>query len=1621
MKASINIATLNMNGLNAPSSGMDYKGKWSMINQTLNKHKIAILALQETHLDEEALDNIRNCFGRKMQIFHSEDPHAPRTTAGVAFVINKSLIRPREVTARELSPGRALYLKVKWLETETTTLINIYAPNNRTIHPTFWKDIDTKRTTKRLAKPEFVLGDFNVTEDPIDRCPARPDDIHATDALRDTRFAWEIQDAWRLAHPSERQYTYRAEAAGHQIKSRLDRIYTTRRISPMIFDWEITPSAVPTDHWMVRVKYAPADAPTIGKGRWTLPTHMLKNKKVLKALAARGMRLQADLERLRHEQQDRETMNPQRLWQSFKDDIRMIAKRMAKETHHKINSRVNKLEQDIKSIASNPNLDTDDNLKTNEAFLANELAHLEKKLAKQRKDNLAAELTAHGEKLGGIWSAINKEKKPRDLIRRLKNPNIEQVIYERDSQRMANLARDYHETLQSADLRHLDDFEERIDTLGDKIPENQTLEDPDSTHMNKRITTAQVEMALHLAKNGSATGLDGCPYELWKALQSHQEHAKKANKPSFDIVQALTTLMNDIQNFGVDERTDFALGWMCPIYKKKDPTDISNYRPITLLNTDYKLLTKVLAIQLMDNIEKLIHSDQAGFIPRRSIFNHIRLAKAIITYAEITEEDGAIVALDQEKAYDRIRHDYLWRILEKFKLPQQFINTIKSLYRGAQTRVAINGMLSSPFNITRGIRQGDPLSCILFDLGIEPLACTIRKDNNLKGITIPGLNSPIKITLFADDTNLFLSKEDRFDDAQNLLEEWCKVSGAKFNIDKTEIIPIGTPDHRQTIIDTRKINQRDNAPLAARIRIARDGDAVRVLGAWIGNRTNDVTPWEPILEKIKKNLDRWGRSHPTMRGRKIIIHAIVGGHTQFLTKAQGMPSHIEDALTRMIRNFMWGDDSSPRLTLDFLQTPPISGGLNLLDIQARNEAIEIIWLKAYLNMSPTRPTWARITDLIIDASAPHEIKKEARINSFLQAWDAPQSGPRRAYMNNDTIRMLEAARKHKTNLAAIRIAPHLRHQLPAWHHIASAPCSMNNEESRCLLSRHEVRTVADLIRISARIRTPNATLNAPHTPEQYCICRECIYNRLEGCRNPHRCASEALKRLQKISPRLNPLSPSNRHGGLSLTKRRKAMNRTAKKNGEAIIFDPSITSKEDLAECFRTFTNPDRIANVSAKRLLTQPTNLRHQEVEVYTDGSCINNGKANAACGSGIWFGPNDDRNRAMRIPGEVQSNQVGELAAVIVAAEQTPASWPLKIYTDSKYVIEGLTTHLSTWEDQGWIGIQNAQLFKRAAYLLKRRSAPTSFQWVKGHEGNQGNEESDRLAREGVNKQEPDELNLKVPIEYDIQGAKLKALTQALAYRGIQESKGSQERQTTENNLDNIREAIERYNGAAETNESLWRNTRNPAIRIKIQQFLFKSIHSTQKIGPFWSKTRRYQHRQLCRTCNTIETMEHILLNCNEIAVRTIWELAKNHWPHEDIPPPELSIGIILGCGSVKAPRAAQNQGPNRSKGPTRLLQILVSESAHLIWVLRCERVIQKRRANEAEIKARWTNAINRRLTDDKINATRIKRDKRTERKVKSTWEAILARSQDLPDQWLHNREVLVGRRAGPPIRGP
>lgn len=321
--------------------------------------------------------------------------------------------------------------------------------------------------------------------------------------------------------------------------------------------------------------------------------------------------------------------------------------------------------------------------------------------------------------------------------------------------------------------------------------------------------------------NDKAAGLDGIPIELWKLLHQQYKSAKANEKHKYcNITIVLTKIFKDIAENGITEGSAFNEGWMCPIYKKKEADNIANYRPITILNTDYKILTKAIATRLTDIALAIIHPDQAGFIRGRSIFDQIEQIATTINYARLKEINGVIVALDQEGAYDKITHPYLWRILEKFAFPQEMINIIKTLYRNAPTSIIINGIISDPFLVTRGVRQGDPMSCILFDLSIEPLAANICA-SNIKGIDIPNHGEKAITSLFADDTTVILTENDSFSELLEILNKWYKTSGAKFNVEKTEIIPIGSAEYQKKLVEMRNLNDTGDT-IPEQIHIARD-------------------------------------------------------------------------------------------------------------------------------------------------------------------------------------------------------------------------------------------------------------------------------------------------------------------------------------------------------------------------------------------------------------------------------------------------------------------------------------------------------------------------------------------------------------------------------------------------------------------------------------------------------------------------------------------------------------------------------------------------------------------------------------------------------------------------------
>ncbi|KAL6300501.1 ribonuclease H-like domain-containing protein, partial [Sparassis latifolia] len=413
---------------------------------------------------------------------------------------------------------------------------------------------------------------------------------------------------------------------------------------------------------------------------------------------------------------------------------------------------------------------------------------------------------------------------------------------------------------------------------------------------------------------------------------------------------------------------------------------------------------------------------------------------------------------------------------------------------------------------------------------------------------------------------------------------------------------------------------------------------------------------------------------------------------------------------------------------------------------------------------------------------------------------------------------------------------------------------------------------------------------------------------------------------------------------------------------------------------------------------------LPHEAVTVYTDGSCLHNGEANAQTGIGVWFGPDDPRNRALRLPGPDQSNQAGEVAAILVATQITHMAAPLHIISDSLYAIDGLTTRLPGWENRGWIDISNKHLFRAAAAALRARAAPTTFEWTKGHSTSVGNNAADSLAGQAARKTSSDTINLTIPNRFNLTGARMASLTRRLAYRGIRMYRPYLQRRAATLQLDITRHAVNVACNRLPTDATIWRSIRSPDISRPIQDFLWKCLHGALRCGHFWDNIPGYEDRAMCTNCGSLDSIDHILTECSAPGQNLIWNLCAEFWAHKHLPWYKISIGTIMGCGAIRF--SAQNA---RHPGADRLYRILISEASYLIWKLRCERAFGRDDLpasghTNKEIYTRWYKAISSRLTLDRT-MTRKRFGKRAlpPALVRNTWTGCLADEKGLPDNWL------------------
>ena len=213
----------------------------------------------------------------------------------------------------------------------------------------------------------------------------------------------------------------------------------------------------------------------------------------------------------------------------------------------------------------------------------------------------------------------------------------------------------------------------------------------------------------------------------------------------------------------------------------------------------YKVATKTIATRLEKVLPHIIHPSQSGYVKGRFIGESIRQIIDIMGFTKNRQIPGIAIFLDFEKAFDSVEWDYIQKCLSSFNFGPQLRQWVGVFYKDISSCVLNNGHASKHFFLKRGVRQGCPLSGMLFVIAIELLAQSIRHSDIIKGIKIQA-NQEVKLTQYADDTTALLADVQSVANLFELLTKFESCSGLKINQSKSEMLWIGSLSHRNDAI-----------------------------------------------------------------------------------------------------------------------------------------------------------------------------------------------------------------------------------------------------------------------------------------------------------------------------------------------------------------------------------------------------------------------------------------------------------------------------------------------------------------------------------------------------------------------------------------------------------------------------------------------------------------------------------------------------------------------------------------------------------------------------------------------------------------------------------------------------
>ena len=371
------------------------------------------------------------------------------------------------------------------------------------------------------------------------------------------------------------------------------------------------------------------------------------------------------------------------------------------------------------------------------------------------------------------------------------------------------------------------------------------------------------------------------------------------------------------------------------IYKKGERENLKNWRPLTLLNVDYKIIAKCFALRFKPLLPSLINSNQKGYVNGRYIHESNRLIQDIITYADTENMDGLIVFLDQTKAFDRIEWPWVKLCLQRFGFGEKTVQWVNMLLKSSQTAIQTNGFVSEFFSISRSIKQGCPVAPILYILQAEAIACAVRNDTNIEGLNLPiheNIQLCIKLNQYVDDTQFFLKNENSLPHLFKQLKLYESASGAKMNKEKTTGLFIGKS--KKKIPTFNEINWTKTH--------------VKTLGVCHGYEIENNAIWLDKINKIKNCLQVWKSRDLTYKGKILVLKTFVLSKINFELEMRGIPNNIKNDLQTIMTNFLW-NDKKPLVSKKTICQSSRAGGLDMIDINSVIQCMQVKTIYKILN------------------------------------------------------------------------------------------------------------------------------------------------------------------------------------------------------------------------------------------------------------------------------------------------------------------------------------------------------------------------------------------------------------------------------------------------------------------------------------------------------------------------------------------------------------------------------------------------------------------------------------------------------------------------------------------------